>query len=46
VTPATAVLVLASTFGPEPVLATGILVAVMIAVSLVTLHRPGAVPAS
>ncbi len=45
VTPATAVLVLASTFGPEPVLVTGILVAVMIAVSLVTLHRPGAVPA-
>jgi low temperature requirement protein LtrA len=45
VTPATAVLVLASTLAPEPVLVTGILVAVMIAVSLVTLHRPGAVPA-
>jgi low temperature requirement protein LtrA len=41
-TPATAVLVLASTFTPEPVLVTGILVAAMIAVSLVTLHRPAA----
>jgi low temperature requirement protein LtrA len=45
-TPATAVLVLASTFAPEPVLVTGVLVAVMIAVSLVTLPRPGAAPAS
>ena len=40
--PATAVLVLASTLSPEPVLVTGILVAAMIAVSLVALHRPGA----
>jgi low temperature requirement protein LtrA len=45
-TPATAVLVLASTFTAEPVLVSGVLVAAMIAVSLVTLHRPGAVPAS
>ena len=44
-TPATAVLVLASTFTPEPVLVTGVLVAAMIAVSLVTLHRPAASPA-
>jgi low temperature requirement protein LtrA len=41
-TPATAVLVLASTFTPEPVLVTGSLVAAMVAVSLVTLHRPAA----
>jgi low temperature requirement protein LtrA len=41
-TPATAVLVLASTFTPEPVLVTGILVAAMIAVSLAALHRPAA----
>jgi low temperature requirement protein LtrA len=41
-TPSTAVLVLASTFTPEPVLVTGILAAAMIAVSLVTLHRPAA----
>jgi low temperature requirement protein LtrA len=41
-TPATAVLVLASTFTPEPVLVTGILAAAMVAVSLVTLHRPAA----
>jgi low temperature requirement protein LtrA len=41
-TPATAVLVLASAFTPEPVLVTGSLVAVMVAVSLVTLHRPAA----
>jgi low temperature requirement protein LtrA len=40
-TPATAVLVLVSTLAPEPVLVTGILVAVMIALSLVALHRPG-----
>jgi low temperature requirement protein LtrA len=45
VTPATAVLVLASTLAPEPVLVTGILVAVMIAVSLAALHRPAATPA-
>jgi low temperature requirement protein LtrA len=44
-TPATAVLVLASTFTPQPVLVTGVLVAAMIAVSLVTLHRPAASPA-
>lgn len=44
-TPATAALVLASTFTPEPVLVTGVLVAAMIAVSLVTLHRPAASPA-
>jgi low temperature requirement protein LtrA len=41
-TPATAVLVLASTLAPEPVLLTGLLVAAMIATSLVTLHRPQA----
>jgi low temperature requirement protein LtrA len=41
-TPATAVLVLASTFTPEPVLVTGVLAAAMIAVSLATLHRPAA----
>ncbi|MGH3100149.1 MAG: low temperature requirement protein A, partial [Thermoleophilia bacterium] len=41
-TPATAVLVLASTLAPEPVLVTGILVAAMIAVSLVARHRPAA----
>ena len=40
--PATAVLVLASTLVPEPVLVTGLLVAAMIAVSLVVLHRPAA----
>src|SRR5215207_6686680 len=45
VTPATAVLVLASTLAPEPVLVTGLLTAAMIAVTLVTLHRPGAVAA-
>lgn len=44
-TPVTAVLVLASTLAPEPVLVTGILVAVMIAVSLVALHRPAPVRA-
>jgi low temperature requirement protein LtrA len=38
--PTTAVLVLASTFGPEPILVTGLLVAAMIGVSLVALHRP------
>jgi hypothetical protein len=40
--PATAVLVLASTLTPEPILVTGLLVAAMIGVSLVALHRPGA----
>jgi hypothetical protein len=40
--PATAVLVLASTLGPEPILVTGLLVAAMIGVSLVALHRPAA----
>jgi low temperature requirement protein LtrA len=40
--PTTAVLVLASTLAPEPILATGLLVAAMIGVSLVTLHRPAA----
>ena len=40
--PATAVLVLASTLVPEPILVTGLLVAAMIAVSLVALHRPAA----
>ena len=43
--PATAVLVLASTLVPEPILVTGLLVAAMIAVSLVALHRPAAAPA-
>jgi hypothetical protein len=40
VVPATAVLVLASTLSPEPVLVTGLLTAAMIAVSLAALHRP------
>jgi low temperature requirement protein LtrA len=40
--PTTAVLVLASTLAPEPILATGLLVAAMIGVSLVALHRPAA----
>jgi low temperature requirement protein LtrA len=42
VVPATAVLVLASTLTAEPVLVTGLLVAAMIAASLVALHRPAA----
>jgi hypothetical protein len=41
--PATAVLVLASTLTAEPVLVTGLLVAAMIAATLVVLHRPAAV---
>jgi low temperature requirement protein LtrA len=40
VVPATALLVLASTLTPEPVLVTGLLAAAMIAVSLVALQRP------
>jgi low temperature requirement protein LtrA len=40
--PATAVLVLASTFTAEPVLLTGLLVAAMIGVTLAALHRPAA----
>ena len=40
--PATAVLVLAATLASEPVLVTGLLVATMIAASLVALHRPAA----
>ena len=40
--PTTAVLVLASTLAPEPVLVTGLLVAAMIGVTLVALHRPAA----
>src|SRR5215216_1780257 len=40
VVPAAALLVLASTLSPEPVLVTGLLAAAMIAVSLVTLPRP------
>jgi len=40
--PAAAVLVLASTFTAEPVLVTGLLVAAMIAATLVALHRPAA----
>jgi low temperature requirement protein LtrA len=40
--PATAVLVLASTLAPEPILVTGLLVAAMIGVSLVALARPAA----
>jgi low temperature requirement protein LtrA len=45
VTPVTAVLVLAATFTAEPVLVTGLLVAVMIAVSLAALQRPSATEA-
>src|SRR5215212_6000236 len=40
--PATAVLVLAATLSPEPVLVTGLLVATMLGVSLVALPRPAA----
>jgi low temperature requirement protein LtrA len=40
--PTTAVLVLASTLAPEPILVTGLLVAAMIGVTLVALHRPAA----
>jgi low temperature requirement protein LtrA len=40
--PATAVLVLAATFTPEPILVTGLLVAAKLAVTLVVLHRPAA----
>ena len=40
--PATAVLVLASTFVPEPILVTGLLVAALIAATLVALRRPAA----
>jgi hypothetical protein len=40
--PATAVLVLASTFTAEPVLLTGLLLAAMTAATLVLLHRPAA----
>jgi low temperature requirement protein LtrA len=40
--PATAVLVLAATLAPEPVLVTGLLVATMIGISLVALRRPAA----
>jgi low temperature requirement protein LtrA len=40
--PATAVLVLAATFTPEPILVTGLLVAAKLAVTLVLLHRPAA----
>jgi low temperature requirement protein LtrA len=39
--PATAALVLVSTLGPEPILVTGLLVAVMIGLSVVSLHREG-----
>jgi low temperature requirement protein LtrA len=39
--PGSAVLVLASTLSPEPILVTGLLVAAMIAVTLLVLHRPG-----
>ena len=46
VVPATAVLVLASTLSPEPVLVTGLLTAAMIAVTLVALHRPAGTMAS
>ena len=37
-----AMLVLASTFWPEPILVTGLLVAAMIAATLIALHRPAA----
>ena len=40
--PTTAVLVLASTLAPEPILVTGLLVAAMIGVTLVALHRRAA----
>jgi len=40
--PTTAGLVLASTLAPEPILVTGLLVAAMIGVTLVALHRPAA----
>ncbi|HJW36169.1 MAG TPA: low temperature requirement protein A [Actinomycetes bacterium] len=40
--PTTAVLVLASTLAPEPILVTGLLVAAMIGATLVALHRPAA----
>ena len=40
--PATAVLVLAATLSPEPVLVTGLLVATMIGASLIALPRPAA----
>jgi low temperature requirement protein LtrA len=40
--PTTAVLVLASTLAPEPILVTGLLVAAMIGITLVALHRPAA----
>jgi low temperature requirement protein LtrA len=40
--PTAAVLVLASTLAPEPILVTGLLVAAMIGVTLVALHRPAA----
>jgi low temperature requirement protein LtrA len=43
--PMTAMLVLASTFGPEPILVTGLLVAAMIATTLVALRRPAAAEA-
>ena len=39
--PTTAGLVLASTLAPEPILVTGLMVAAMIGVTLVALHRPG-----
>jgi low temperature requirement protein LtrA len=41
--PASAALVLISTFGPESILVTGLLVAAMIGLSLVALHRRAAV---
>jgi low temperature requirement protein LtrA len=40
--PATAVLVLAASLAPEPVLVTGLLVATMMGISLVALRRPAA----
>jgi hypothetical protein len=40
VVPATALLILASTLTPEPVLVTGLLAAAMIAVSVAALRRP------
>jgi low temperature requirement protein LtrA len=43
--PVAAALVLGSTLTPEPVLVTGLVVAAMIAVSLVVLHRPHEAPA-
>jgi low temperature requirement protein LtrA len=46
IVPGTAVLVLVSTFTPEPVLVTGLVLAAQVAVTLVVLHRPAATRAA